>query len=142
MNAKKCPTESRRIPSSATRTRSSRRSRYVFSSFRLPLRVLLYKMYCYIYLLIVPHKTTFVLEETVLECVLHRERVFRPLLVTQLFREKKKKKRENFHPFFVQARQGRFFAHQNSSEADPVYYIIYSLYTSLIIITYDEFDHR
>ena len=143
MNAKKCPTESRRIPSSATRTRSSRRSRYVFSSFRLPLRVLLYKMYCYIYLLIVPHKTTFVLEETVLECASSGESFSTAPRDSAFSRKKKKKERKNFHPFFVQARQGRrFFAHQNSSEADPVYYIIYSLYTSLIIIAYDEFDHR
>lgn len=32
------------------------------------------------------------------------ERVFRPLLVTQLFHTRKKKKRKNFLPFFVQAK--------------------------------------
>jgi len=95
-NAKKCPTESRRIPSSATRTRSSRRNRYVFSSFNFVVfaRLLLQNVFS-IYSFRT-HKKTFVKE-----CFF--ERVFRPLLVTQLFHTRGRTKSEKiFLPFFVQ----------------------------------------
>ena len=53
--AKKCPTESRRIPSSATRTRSSRRNRYVFSSHFFVVFAFCLTTKCILFL-IIPHK--------------------------------------------------------------------------------------
>ena len=104
--AKKCPTESRRIPSSATRTRSSRRNRYVFSSYffvvfaRLTTKCILFT------------RSAQTKKLPLSECFF--ERVFRPLLVTQLFR--KKKKRKNFLPFLCSSKSQDAFLYQNSSE--------------------------
>ena len=102
-NAKKCPTESRRIPSSATRTRSSRRNRYVFSSFNFVVfaRVSLQNVFS-IYSFRT-HKKTFVSR------VLLRES-FSTAPSDSAFSHKRRKKREkNFSLFFCKSTPRRRF---------------------------------
>ena len=66
-----------------------------FFFFSSPSQVLVYKMYVIFLLIILPHKKT--LSSRYGPRVLQEERVFRPLLVTQLFR-KSEKEEKNFLP--------------------------------------------
>ena len=124
--AKKCPTESRRIPSSATRTRSSRRNRYVFSSFNFVVFARLTTK-CILYLLI-PHTQKNFCQS---ECFF--ERVFRPLLVTQLFHTRGRKKREKIFSLFWVCKQKprrRFFDTSKFIRSADLC-IIYNIYSLL-----------
>jgi len=64
-------------------------------------------MYCYIYLLIVPHKTTFVLEETVLECASSGES-FSTAPRDSAFSRKKKKRGKIFTLFLFKHAKDAF----------------------------------
>ena len=89
---------------------------------------------CILYLLI-PHTQKNFCQS---ECFF--ERVFRPLLVTQLFR-KSEKEEKNFLPC-VRAKSRDAFSYQNASEADLFNTLIYSLSELLRLYYRDEFDHR
>ena len=110
-----------------------------FFFFSSPSQVLVYKIVCYIFThRVLPHKKT--LSSRYGPRVLQEERVFRPLLVTQLFR-KSEKEEKNFLPC-VRAKSRDAFSYQNASEADLFNTLIYSLSELLRLYYRDEFDHR
>ena len=121
-NAKKCPTESRRIPSSATRTRSSRRNRYVF--FFLVLRRIRACLTTKCILFTHSAHTKKLLSVG----VLLRES-FSTAPSDSAFSHKEEKKEKKFSPFFLckKSQEDAFLIHQNSSEVLTCVLYNYSL---------------
>ena len=73
------------------------------------------------------------------------ERVFRPLLVTQLFHTRKKKKEKKFSPFFgcaSKSQEDAFLIHQNSSEVLTCFILSRSDYYIITTLKTDDDVHE